>query len=93
MELAHISEADMERYCLGLTSAVELEQLEEHLLICSECWENEVSISAYVKMIRSALVFLSVVGRTSPRHAWPGGPRGGPQRRGFHPDEVRQRAM
>lgn len=51
----HISEEALEQYAMRtLPAAAELERLEEHLLICSECRNRLQMMDDYVAAMRSA---------------------------------------
>jgi len=52
----HLSDGDLERYCLGkIQKGPELDALEEHLLICGECVDRAQASDAYVDTLRAAL--------------------------------------
>ena len=54
---SHISEYDLERYCLGMVKdESELAPLEEHLLVCPVCIERAESTKKYVDILRAALI-------------------------------------
>ena len=53
----HLSDADLERYCLGMIQeGPELDALEGHLLICVECVDRAEASDTYIDSIRAALV-------------------------------------
>ena len=53
----HPSDADLERYCLGMIQeGSELGALEGHLLICGECVDRAQASDTYIDSIRAALV-------------------------------------
>jgi hypothetical protein len=53
----HLSDIDLERYCLGMIQeGPELDAMEEHLLICGECVDRAQDSDAYIETIRDALV-------------------------------------
>ena len=55
--MEHISDDDLERYCLrGITGEAELALVEEHILVCSECVNRAVETQAYVEVIRAGIV-------------------------------------
>jgi hypothetical protein len=55
--MEHISDHDLERYYLGMVKdEKELEQLEEHLLACSECVVRARDAEDYVDALRVALL-------------------------------------
>lgn len=51
---AHASEDALERYCLGLVPAAELETLESHLLACTACQDRLREAEAYVRTVQQA---------------------------------------
>jgi len=52
----HISDEDLERYCLGMvTDEAELSPLEEHLLGCHACIDRAQGTQKQIKVIRDAL--------------------------------------
>jgi len=52
----HISDEDLERYCLGMvTDEAELAPLEEHLLGCHFCIDRAQGMQKQIKVIRDAL--------------------------------------
>jgi hypothetical protein len=56
MVSGHISDHDLERYCLDMiTEEEELAPLEEHLLWCHSCVERAEEAQDYVDLIRRAL--------------------------------------
>lgn len=53
----HLSDTDLERYCLGMIQeGPELDAMEEHLLICGECVDRAQDSDAYTEAIRDALI-------------------------------------
>lgn len=51
----HISEEDLELYCLGRASNRQLASIEEHLLSCPECVERVQAMLAAIDTLREAL--------------------------------------
>lgn len=51
----HASDDRLEEYCLGRVPAVELEDFENHLLICQECQERLEETDVYVRTMRRAI--------------------------------------
>jgi hypothetical protein len=49
----HISEENLERYCLG--TGDNAAAIEEHLLWCHECQDEYVEIEAFIDAMRVAL--------------------------------------
>ena len=55
--MRHISDHDLERYCLGMVKdGAELKGLEEHLLACPDCVARAEISDDYVNLIRRALI-------------------------------------
>jgi hypothetical protein len=55
--IRHLSDSDLERYCLGMIQeGPELDALEDHLLISGECVDRAQTSDAYIEGIRAALV-------------------------------------
>lgn len=55
--MAHISDHDLDRYCLGMiTEECELAPLEEHILACPECAVRAEATQAYVDAVRAAAI-------------------------------------
>jgi hypothetical protein len=52
--VAHISEDDLEQYAMRTMPEAELDHLEGHLLVCSECRDRLVETEQYVTAIRAA---------------------------------------
>ena len=53
----HISDYDLERYCLGrVKDEAKLASLEEHLMVCPACLGRAESTQEYVDTIRAALI-------------------------------------
>jgi hypothetical protein len=53
----HLSDDDLERYHLGnITDDAELDIIEEHLLLCSDCIEAPVEAVQYVDAMRGATI-------------------------------------
>jgi hypothetical protein len=51
----HPSEEVLERYLFGSLPEQEIEQLEEHLLICHSCIETAEQLLSFVQSLRSSL--------------------------------------
>jgi hypothetical protein len=57
MAWQHISDEDLETYCLGMvTDKSELAPLEEHLLACPSCVERGEDAQGYVDAMRAAII-------------------------------------
>jgi anti-sigma factor RsiW len=56
--VAHISEDDLEQYVMMTLPEAPLEQLEEHLLVCSECRKRLVETERYVAAMRAAAAMI-----------------------------------
>jgi hypothetical protein len=55
--IRHPSDTDLERHRLGMIQeGPELDDLEEHLLICGECVDRAQASDSYIEGIRAALV-------------------------------------
>jgi hypothetical protein len=54
--MEHISDHDLERFHLGALNDEELSDLEEHLLICSQCVDAAEEATRYVETIRVAII-------------------------------------
>jgi hypothetical protein len=54
----HATDDTLELFALGRLGAAELEELEQHLLVCSACQESLAASDAYVLTIKSAAVEL-----------------------------------
>jgi hypothetical protein len=53
----HLSDTDLERYCLGkVKDEVELAALEEHLLLCPACVDQAEAAREYVDLLRVAFL-------------------------------------
>jgi anti-sigma factor RsiW len=53
--MAHISDEELERYCLGtITEEFELAPMEEHILACPDCAVRAERTQAYVDAVRAA---------------------------------------
>lgn len=57
MELVdhHPSEEVLERYLFGSLPEAEIEQVEEHLLVCHSCIDAAEQLLAFVQSLRSSL--------------------------------------
>jgi uncharacterized protein with PIN domain len=53
----HVSEDDLENYAMRTLPATEVESLEEHFLICSECRDRLQATDEYVAAMRAAAQF------------------------------------
>ena len=51
----HPSEEVLERYLFGSLPEQEIEQLEEHLLVCHSCIETAEQLLSFVQSLRSSL--------------------------------------
>jgi len=51
----HPSEEVLERYLFGSLPEQEVEQLEEHLLVCHSCIETAEQLLSFVQSLRSSL--------------------------------------
>ncbi len=51
----HISEEDLELYCLGRATNRQLAPIEEHLLSCPECVKRVEAMLADIDTLREAL--------------------------------------
>ena len=56
--MEHISEDDLEQYTMRTMPEADLDHLDGHLLICSECRDRLVETEQYVAAIRAAAVRL-----------------------------------
>jgi len=55
--MAHISDNDLERYCLGmLVKDAGLVRVEEHLLVCYGCTARAAEMRAYIDAVRVAII-------------------------------------
>ena len=53
MDSPHISDHDLERYCLGMiVHETELAPLEEHLLACPSCASRAQAVQEYIDALR-----------------------------------------
>jgi hypothetical protein len=59
--MTHISDHDLERYCLGMfrNKETQLAVLEEHLLVCVQCVNRAEQTQDYVDALRVGLLKLS----------------------------------
>ena len=55
MTSGHISDEDLEQYCLGHSPFWRLPRLEEHILLCPHCQDRCEDMQTYVDTIRHAL--------------------------------------
>ena len=54
--MQHLSDADLERYHLGMiTEDIELTEVEEHYLACPECARRAEEVAQYVDTLRAAM--------------------------------------
>ena len=51
----HPSEEVLERYLFGVLPEQEIEQVEEHMLICHSCIETAEQLLSFVQSLRSSL--------------------------------------
>jgi anti-sigma factor RsiW len=58
----HVSEDDLENYAMRTLPATEVESLEEHFLICSECRDRLQATDEYVAAMRAAAARIRVSG-------------------------------
>ena len=55
-DMNHISEDELEQYCLDNIPESELAKIEEHLLWCHGCQDRLLVIGHYIKALRGACV-------------------------------------
>jgi len=60
----------LEHYALGRLRAAELEELEEHLLVCSTCQQSLAATDAFLKTIKSAAVELERAPSSAVPESW-----------------------
>jgi anti-sigma factor RsiW len=53
--MEHISDEDLELYCLGRATNEQLAPIEEHLLECPECVERAEALLEAIDTLRAAL--------------------------------------
>lgn len=53
--MKHISQEDLELYCLGRATNAQLAPIEEHLLVCPQCVERAQAMLRYIDTLRAAL--------------------------------------
>lgn len=53
--MEHVSEEDLELYCLGRATNEQLAPIEEHLLECPECLGRAEELLATIDTLRAAL--------------------------------------
>ena len=57
MSTEHLTDHDLERYCLGMiTQEEELASVEEHLLCCPHCVGRAEETQNYVDLMRAAII-------------------------------------
>jgi hypothetical protein len=68
----HASEDRLEEYCLGRVPDEELEEIEEHLLVCPACQERLRVTDRYIRTMRAAIASLAAAPAPSERwwEAW-----------------------
>jgi len=54
--MAHISDNDLERYCLGMIEEPDLTCVEEHVLACYRCAARAAETQDYVDAVRAAII-------------------------------------
>ena len=54
VSVEHATDVTLERYAMRTLPATEVESLEEHFLICSECRDRLQATDQYVAALRSA---------------------------------------
>jgi hypothetical protein len=64
----HASDEDLERYALGGLSADELEEVEEHLILCSSCQERLDETDSFVRTMRAAAAKMRAT--PEPKRKW-----------------------
>jgi hypothetical protein len=70
----HPSSDELEAYSLGLSSGADLEQVEEHLLICERC-QNELALTdQYIRAMKTAFASLQSGSRLRSVHITEDGP-------------------
>ena len=52
-KVSHISDETLEQYAMRTLPRVEIEPVEEHMLVCSECRDRLQSMDEYVAAMRS----------------------------------------
>ena len=52
----HISITDMERYCLGRITGIELLIVSEHLLCCQSCIDREAAMDRFIQLARDGAI-------------------------------------
>lgn len=58
MRRPHISNADLEQYCMGRVHGVGLQALEAHLIGCAACSKRAKKQGAYLRAMRGAIKML-----------------------------------
>jgi hypothetical protein len=54
---AHLSDDDLERYCLGMVQhRDEVDLLDEHLLVCAQCISRAEAAQTRIRAFRNAIV-------------------------------------
>ena len=53
-EIQHLSEDTLEQYCLGRLSQPEIEQVEDHLMVCTSCQDVYTETDDFVSAMRIA---------------------------------------
>ncbi|MBI4889747.1 MAG: hypothetical protein HY821_03915 [Acidobacteria bacterium] len=51
----HVEEDELELYCLGRATSMELAPIERHLLSCPECLSRAQAVLEYIDTLRAAL--------------------------------------
>jgi hypothetical protein len=52
----HLSEEDLDSYCLNQFEGAKLEEIEKHLLLCEKCQASVVATDTYIAILREHLV-------------------------------------
>jgi Putative zinc-finger len=65
----HLDDSQIEDYCLGKIPEPELEEVEEHLLICESCQQRVAEGDAYAKSMQDASLHFRAQ-EQKPRTAW-----------------------
>jgi anti-sigma factor RsiW len=65
----HTSDVKLEDYCLGRVPSEELEDIEEHLLVCPACQERLRETDRYIRTMRAAISTLAAA-PSRPESRW-----------------------
>ena len=66
----HGTEDQLEAYALGRLQGSELAELEEHLIVCSECRDRLDEVESFAAGMRDALAAKTTAAERSPRSVW-----------------------